>query len=77
MITKIYLSIIGLILFLLFSLGFALPYLFSAKSDELVVFGVVYVILGIPVLYNLVKHLLQLIKKQILINHLNEKDEKN
>lgn len=58
-IIRIYTKAVFLLAFLVFSCCFALPYLFSAKSDELVVGGVLYCVIALPVIFFSAKSILQ------------------
>ncbi len=60
---KLYVAIVFLILFVIFSLGIALPFLFSARDTFLVICGGCYVIVAIPIVWNVGKYIIKLIKK--------------
>lgn len=54
-----YLKVTFLIVFFMVSMGFVLPFLFSAASTELVVAGFVYVVLMIPFMFYIGKNILK------------------
>ena len=65
---KLYAFIVLLVLFLLSTFGAVIPYLLSAKSDELVLAGILVLVIAIPVVYlavvNIFKEALKLNRRR-------------
>lgn len=61
--SSLFFKIILFIILYVFSFGFLLPYLFSAKSIELVIFGIIYLIIIIWIFIKLTFNNVKGIKK--------------
>lgn len=66
---KIYSMIAAAALFVVFSLGFALPFLFSATSDILVGLGVLYILAMPVILVKMYKATKKMINKETEIEN--------
>lgn len=60
-----YLKIVGLIAFLVVSVGLILPFLFSAAANGAIAAGVIYIIVAIPITWKLGKSITTTIKEKI------------
>jgi hypothetical protein len=61
---KMYLLIVLAVLMTVAELGFIAPLLFSADSDELVMFGMLSVIIYLPAMYHIIRQIITTVKKE-------------
>ena len=70
---KIYFSIVALVVFICFQIGWGIPFLINAKSTELFIAGVLNIIVSLPLLFFWAKKILIQLKEkaQPIIDKLN------